>query len=537
MEYYIITNASRASHYGIGTYVGQLANALKSMDGINIYSVDLYADVNNFHILESNDGVIHLQFPPSPAGIESESYCRSVYCLLSNYINNQDVEHSIFHFNYFQHYPLALAMKSRFPQSRILLAVHYFDWCFTLKGNITRFRNILKKGNPTCDDEKLLKGYERDRKFLCLADTVVALSEFAKEIIKSDYKITESKIRLVYNGLDNKAEKENNYLSHKGQNRRKILFVGRLDEIKGVVYLAKAFCKLASVYNDLQLYVVGDGNYDNIFTSCHEVLGRVIFTGRLPKDVLCKLYDETLFGVLPSFHEQCSYSAIEFMMNGIPFIGTDSTGLGEMLSEMPQMIVHIKETDFSEESFVNDLAKKMDAVIKDSELRKEASKKMHDLYDLRYTISEMSKGMGSIIEGIKNMPMVSGDGLSVIDEKMFDLIRNRPDIDLEFYGMTGIGVYLWWRLCSFDTDDKSSIQALQDTLADYIHWLYDTIVKCKETVCCVELSGLLISMLHKNFCDPMVHNILALLGIVKNAVIPSEGVIVSNALKIVATKI
>lgn len=535
MEYYIINNASRASHYGIGTYVQQLVNVLKSQDGINIYSVELYADVNNFEVIESDDGVTHLQFPSCRSGMESESYCRSVCCLLSNYIS-RCARHTIFHFNYFQHYPLALAIKSKFPQARIILAVHYFGWCFSLKGNVTKFRETIKDVKETSENDKLRREYERERAFLCLADLVVALSEFAKNLIISDYKISSTKIRIVYNGLDNNSCKKNQYLLHKGY-RRIILFVGRLDEIKGVPYLVKAFCKFASEYRDLQLYVVGDGNYDSIFALCHEIIGRVIFTGRLSKDDLCQLYDKTLFGVLPSFHEQCSYSAIEFMMKGIPFIGTDSTGLREMLSEMTQLTVHINETDFSEESFIQELAEKMEAMIKDSDFRQVASYRLFDLYNSRYTIDEMSNGMLSIVKRIKELPILSDDFLTIIDKRMIDLINSRPNVDLEFYGMTGIGVYLWWRVSSTNTEDRSYLHILEDALANYFGWLYDTIITYKEAICCAELNGMLLSMSNIKRYASMAHNILTSFSIVRDAIIPDEKETIFNALRIITTKI
>ena len=58
---------------------------------------------------------------------------------------------------------------------------------------------------------------------------------------------------------------------------------------------------------------------------------RVTFTGHLNPEQLAGFYGRAAVGVLPSFHEQCSYSAIELMRHGIPFVGTDSTGLREML--------------------------------------------------------------------------------------------------------------------------------------------------------------------------------------------------------------
>ena len=37
--------------------------------------------------------------------------------------------------------------------------------------------------------------------------------------------------------------------------------------------------------------------------------------------------------MMPSFHEQCSYVAIEMMMHGVPLIASTSTGLKEMVED------------------------------------------------------------------------------------------------------------------------------------------------------------------------------------------------------------
>lgn len=48
---------------------------------------------------------------------------------------------------------------------------------------------------------------------------------------------------------------------------------------------------------------------------------------------------------MPSFHEQCSYVAIEMMMYGIPLIGSNSTGLSEMLNKECCLALHEDEND------------------------------------------------------------------------------------------------------------------------------------------------------------------------------------------------
>ena len=70
--------------------------------------------------------------------------------------------------------------------------------------------------------------------------------------------------------------------------KRGILYVGRLVESKGVQYLIEAFAKLAAERDDIALICVGDGPFrERLQSLCKElhVEGRVHFTGRVDLDI------------------------------------------------------------------------------------------------------------------------------------------------------------------------------------------------------------------------------------------------------------
>lgn len=341
MNYYIVNNASRASNYGIGTYVKQLTYALRMISDIKITIIDLCSDVREFTIT-TDDGIYRFQFPGTSEGNESESYCRGIYCILAQTI--KEFSNAVFQFNYFQHYPLAFAIKAHFPHVRILFAVHYLGWCFDLKGNVSLFRKIINsEGEPSKKEAMVKADYSRSKKFLHLADQIIVLSAFCKKLLIEDYKISKEKIRLIYNGIapiDQCLSGEAAKRLSPPKAGKSLLYVGRLDEIKGVDFLIKAFSKVLLKNKALHLYVVGDGNYNHLLGLCEGFWSNVTFTGRISKEVLSSIFDGVCLGVLPSFHEQCSYSAIEFMQRGIPFIGTDSTGLSEMLDCVPGFSLH-----------------------------------------------------------------------------------------------------------------------------------------------------------------------------------------------------
>ena len=62
-------------------------------------------------------------------------------------------------------------------------------------------------------------------------------------------------------------------------------------------------------------------------------MGIMINAGKVDKELFSVFYQISDVGVMASFHEQCSYVAIEMMAYGIPLVGTDTTGLKEMLED------------------------------------------------------------------------------------------------------------------------------------------------------------------------------------------------------------
>ena len=112
-----------------------------------------------------------------------------------------------------------------------------------------------------------------------------------------------------------------------------ILFVGRLDAIKGLDYLISAFNQVLETQPQCHLIIAGSGSYDAYLKECGNNWMFIHFTGLLSKEDLYNLYSIADIGVMPSFHEQCSYVAIEMMMHGIPLIASTTTGLNEMVED------------------------------------------------------------------------------------------------------------------------------------------------------------------------------------------------------------
>lgn len=170
-----------------------------------------------------------------------------------------------------------------------------------------------------------------------------------------------------------------------------------------------------------------------------------LFLGKVSSSEVEDVYRSAYIGVMPSFHEQCSYTAIEMMRHKIPLVGTDTTGLAEMLDATPELRVSIDEDNMMEEEFTGRLVSCLDLLLSDVEAYQRAADAVGKLYEARYKGSDMVHATCCVMESSWDRPdyTVSPDYLKHIDSRMIQLINQCPDIDTDFYGMGGIGVYLW----------------------------------------------------------------------------------------------
>jgi glycosyltransferase len=186
-------------------------------------------------------------------------------------------------------------------------------------------------------EKELLRIFKEEKKLFNKVDAIICLCEFTQKLLTEEYKIAQDKLLLlVSNGLkDESIILSNNEKQQLKQqlfipnNEKIILFVGRLDEIKGLEYLIRAFKLVIDEDSNYRLIIIGEGDYSIYMKECKGYWGKITFTGRLEKDELYSFYQIADIGVLPSFHEQCSYVAIEMTMFGIPLIVTDATGAPE----------------------------------------------------------------------------------------------------------------------------------------------------------------------------------------------------------------
>lgn len=338
-QVYIINEESRASVYGIGTYIRQLIECLQDKKDIRINLVLLHAQEKEFRQIKKEKYTLYY-IPYVDAPNYEEKFYRNVGFLLAATIRRDRDDDLIFHFNYTWEYPLMHFFKEYFPQCKIFFTIHYQKWCFSLCGDVDLFKKVVNR-EKNClkeEDAKIVReNFEEEKKLYQYVDKIICLSRFTKEIVKDVYRIPNKKIHLIYNGIDNvwlesspadKYALRQNYFFNKTD--KLLLFVGRLDEIKGLSTVIEAFKEVLEVCPDSHLLIVGEGHFKEYLKMGAPFWSKITFTGFLDQEDLYEIYQMADVGIMLSLHEQCSYVAIEMMMFGLPVISTDTTGLDEM---------------------------------------------------------------------------------------------------------------------------------------------------------------------------------------------------------------
>lgn len=166
--------------------------------------------------------------------------------------------------------------------------------------------------------------------------------------------IDESKICIIPNGIDIK-EYEN--LPEKGKFRNKysikgdekiILFLGRINKIKGIDLLIDGFSQLKSELNNVKLVIVGPKN--DYFSKLNEkvkdlnLTDFVLFTGPLYGLDKLEAYVDSDVYVLPSRYETFPNTVFEACLCQTPVIITDRCGISGLIDNKLGYVVEFDET-------------------------------------------------------------------------------------------------------------------------------------------------------------------------------------------------
>lgn len=205
----------------------------------------------------------------------------------------------------------------------------------------------------------------RKRMIYKLASRIIANSNASKNDLVENFKVPESKISVIHNAL---VDQEISVSKVNG----KVVYAGRLDAVKGVQTLIRAMPLVVSQFPGIKLHLIGDEETGDAVSELKYMVSKlqlnsnVVFRGNMSRDRVLKEFSSACFSVAPSRSEAFGYVVIESFLSGTPVIGSDTSGIAEILRDKRDGFL-FKVGDFEE------LAQKMIQLLENEPLRNEMS--------------------------------------------------------------------------------------------------------------------------------------------------------------------
>jgi glycosyltransferase involved in cell wall biosynthesis len=183
------------------------------------------------------------------------------------------------------------------------------------------------------------------------------------------------------------------------ENKKVILYVGRLVKQKGVEYLIRAFAKLREERDDIVLIIVGRGECRDelvLLSKNLNIENHIYFMGFIENVSLSPYYLLCNVFVMPSItygQADCwGYVVNEAMCCGKPVIATDAVGAAFDMIKNGESGFIVPEKD------VNALYVALKKVISDSDLEKKMGMKSKKIIEERFGYKDMVNGFGKAVE-------------------------------------------------------------------------------------------------------------------------------------------
>lgn len=391
----LFTRKNCASRYGVGTYIKQLATSLDQSIW-HVYIVELYASGTECSWTKE-DGIHYIHIPDTTTGKNDaeERFQKSVFYWIATHYSGVKL---YCHFNFTADKVLATLLKEKLD-AYIVFTLHYMEWKFYLNGKDERSLSRVLSSPQSAREKELVLSFQQERDFIkqC-CDSIITVSQHSCQLLQDVYGIDNSRITCIPHGLCNtyreRSKQElddirNKY--HLSANERIILYVGRLSDDKGLHLLIAAFKLLLKEHEDVRLVIAGSGNYEHFMKMANPLWNKIIFTGYLCKEQLEELYALSTVGVIPSFHEELGYVAIEMFMHKLPVVCSDASGLKEV-TDNGECAVMIR--DWCKTLQLFPLKAALEKVLSDISYQEELKEKGRSKYLRDYSLNMYQKKIG-----------------------------------------------------------------------------------------------------------------------------------------------
>lgn len=182
---------------------------------------------------------------------------------------------------------------------------------------------------------------------LMMADKIIAVSNYTKQIIMQEYGILSDKIEVVYHALDTAKLDDSNYhysgstykylSTLKKEGFTVVSYVGRLTLQKGLTFFLKSAAKAVQKYDKFAFLIAGDGEQRDELIRLATDLGivdKIFFTGFINGQAWRDAFNVSDIFVMSSISEPFGLTALEAAYHNNAIIVTKQSGVGEILDSV-----------------------------------------------------------------------------------------------------------------------------------------------------------------------------------------------------------
>jgi glycosyltransferase involved in cell wall biosynthesis len=216
------------------------------------------------------------------------------------------------------------------------------------------------------------------------ADAAIALTGDMKRAMQD---ICQRDIAVVPNGISIVDQLDTNDATAHGKH---ILYVGRLEPVKGVRYLISAMKRVHDTIPDARLIIIGEGTERAMLEALSARLGLqtcVQFGGEVPHEKVLSFMQQADVFVLPSLSEGFPMVIVEALACGLPVVASRVGGVPEIITnETNGYLVEAKDEGA--------LADRIQVLLQDDLLRKkisDANKELVKKYSWENVIIKLEK--------------------------------------------------------------------------------------------------------------------------------------------------
>ncbi|OGO27639.1 MAG: hypothetical protein A2W33_00915 [Chloroflexi bacterium RBG_16_52_11] len=176
-----------------------------------------------------------------------------------------------------------------------------------------------------------------------------------------------------------------------------LIFVGRLGPEKNLAFLIRAFYGLIEAFPNVGLILVGDGpDRDNLQDRVRQmgIAHRVYFSGSVPYNEVPGMLAMADAFVTASVTEVHPLSVIEAMGSGLPVLGIQSPGVGDIIADGVTGLL-VQSEDIA--SFTAKMARMVTNHIERRKMGERASVEA-EIYDIRVTTKNILEHYTTVIE-------------------------------------------------------------------------------------------------------------------------------------------